>query len=82
MQSNGGFSQIPKGLKTLEPLLLRKPPLSHELLGRSRGARLRLPLYPHNILFFFKFIWQLKAKHFTEFCCFLSNLNMNQLCVC
>ena len=58
MQSNGGFSQIPKGLKALEPLLLRKP-ISHELLGRSRGARLRLPLYPHNILkliLFLKFI--------------------------
>lgn len=57
MQSNGGFSQIPKGLKALEPLQLRKHPLPHQLLGKSRGARLRLPLYPHNIVRFILFIF-------------------------
>ena len=44
------------------------------------GSNLRqAPTSPGLSLFFFnQFIFQFKGNCFTEFCCFLSNLNMNQ----
>ena len=40
---------------------------------------LLLPIFPSFEIFFFEVIYfLLKDNYFTEFCCFLSNLNMNQ----
>ena len=54
------------------------PPLP-SVMPRSKARH----AFQHNLSFFvletiFKFIYQLRDSCFTEFCCFLSNINMNR----
>ena len=73
VQSHVGSSVL------LFPSLPPAAPLLLSVMPRSKARH----AFQHNLSFFvletiFKFIYQLRDNCFTEFCCFLSNINMNR----